>query len=136
MSQYQNQKDMLFDVRKDRLNLTIETVLDIFRSLKWVDVEWFTGDDAFLDSFIEVRLIRYICVEAGEIRKHDDAVRAGRAEAVDQVFDVTGFGLSTDRLNDLVYLRGAHKSHYRTSVIRCVTFLSGLPQIELTNIAI
>ena len=104
MSQYQNQKDMLFDVRKDRLNLTIETVLDIFRSLKWVDVEWFTGDDAFLDSFIEVRLIRYICVEAGEIRKHDDAVRAGRAEAVDQVFDVTGFGLSTDRLNDLVYL--------------------------------
>ena len=35
-----------------------------------------------------------------------------------------------------IYLRGAHKSHYRTSVIRCVTFLSGLPQIELTNIAI
>ncbi len=33
------------------------------------------------------------------------------------------------------YVRGVHKSPYRKSVIRCVTFLRGLPQIELTNIA-
>ena len=104
MSQNQNQKDMLFDVKRNRLDLTIEKVRSIFCSLKWVDVEWFRGDDAFLDSFIEVRLIRWICAEAGEIRKHDEAVRAGRAEAVNQVFDGAGFGLNTNRLNDLVYL--------------------------------
>ena len=100
----QNQKDMLFDVKRNQLDLTIEKVRSIFCSLKWVDVEWFRGDDAFLDSFIEVRLIRWICAEAGEIRKHDEAVRAGRAEAVNQVFDGAGFGLNTNRLNDLVYL--------------------------------
>lgn len=104
MSQHQSQKDMLFDVREDRFDLTTETVLDIFRNLKWVDVEWFSGDNAFLNSFIEVRLIRYICAEASDIRKHDDTVRAGRTDAVNQVFDVTGFGLNTNRLNDLVYL--------------------------------
>ncbi len=34
------------------------------------------------------------------------------------------------------YLRGAHKSPYRNTVMRCVTFFKGRPQIELTNIAI
>ena len=43
---------------------------------------------------------------------------------------------SIDQTVILDSMRGAHKSHYRTIVIRCVTFLSGLPQIELTNIAI
>ena len=102
MSQYQ--KDMLFDVKRNQLDLTIEKVRSIFCNLKWVDVEWFRGDDEFLNSFVEVRLIRWICAEAGEIRKHDKAVRAGRAESVNQVFDGAGFGLNTNRLNDLVYL--------------------------------
>ncbi len=43
--------------------------------------------------------------------------------------------LEEQRQRDVSYLRGAHKSPYRKSVIRCVTFLRGLPQIELTNIA-
>ena len=33
------------------------------------------------------------------------------------------------------YMRGAHKSTYRNIVMKCVTFLKGRPQIELTNIA-
>ena len=39
MSQYQ--KDMLFDVKRNQLDLTIEKVRSIFCNLKWVDVEWF-----------------------------------------------------------------------------------------------
>ena len=75
----------------------------MLRNLKWVNPEWFT-DDEFLNSFIEMRLIRCICARADEMRKYEAEVRIGQADAVNHVFDAAGFGLDTDRLNHLVYL--------------------------------